>query len=408
MKFTINLVISDMNGGVVTTLTDREYTYASYTLSKNNVHSLVFNMQRCGAATIIRKFFRVTVVYKSLNCGKGKIEGDTDFVIRKINVVDSSDGTLYRFTAQSVDYMLEKRAVPWYTNTPETKKELPADDMLKEIFSEQFIGEKAIAPVLLLAEKDGVDFTADYAKARDSSRMFEVEPQTGAGVVVEKQFGWQKDLMYLFQGIADDHKEKGGDSLFFNIVRSDNENGPPYMFKTWLGVRGADRTEFVVSRKNGTLEDSELVEDYTQTVTACWSAGRGEEDNRAFSYHMDLGRATEHPLGYEEVIHDARNASDLELAHEARRRVGEGREVILLNATLNSEHYNSLYGWGDRLAYVVEGSGGEPHYGHALVNTVTVELGKNQTRPNARVQSQSRIIIRVRDEKISGLDEGAG
>lgn len=80
-----------------------------------------------------------------------------------------------------------------------------------------------------------------------------------------------------------------GEKLYFDIMYTPatNNNLAGFEFRTWVGIRGDDRTlgvaRYIVGPEQGNLTDASLVRDWENEATIAYVAGNGQDENKIYA-----------------------------------------------------------------------------------------------------------------------------
>ena len=95
-------------------------------------------------------------------------------------------------------------------------------------------------------------------------------------------------VLEVLQNIANVSNLKG-EKIYFDIVYSPAtpSNDETFTFRTWVGLRGTDRTQpnnlYIVGPEYGNLIDGVVVKDWEKEATIAYMAGSGENETRIYA-----------------------------------------------------------------------------------------------------------------------------
>ena len=222
--------------------------------------------------------------------------------------------------------LLSRRIVAYYKGESETDKTDYADDMMKEIVTEN-IGS-------------GADDYSGSGTARDlSGYNFTVQEDTSSAPSITREFAWE-NMLDALQDIAG-ASETDGTDLYFTvraIEQTDRTLG--FEFRTHVNQIYWDRTQ---SAKNplffgteyGNVENPILIYDYTEEVNYVYAGGEGEKAGRNIQVASDTDRINQSIWNRREAFVDARNEEDNDgVLAEAENYIAEEKPVITFQADI--------------------------------------------------------------------------
>lgn len=282
------------------------------------------------------------------------------FFLRKPNVYTRSTDQMemIQFYGRNGVDLLNRRYVIQAGGTQWASKTDFADDMMKEIVSEQMLYGSAL-------DETGV---VDNTRAWPSGE-FSVEAAVSAGPSVSLNFE-NKKVFDVLASIKEMTFQKNRSSpttdkrVYFNVVpvpQSANTNSPVgWRFITRSGLYGIDRTQLLeFSRNNDNIGPISYTEDHLDEVNAVFVQGNGRGETQIVKEVVDTTRAQASRWNRCEGIHSASNLVEdtaLQDAGESQLEKGrpkEGLPVEFLNSPGGPNTPRSLYGidWdlGDQL-----------------------------------------------------------
>jgi len=266
------------------------------------------------------------------------ILGEKDFLIRRTSRRTEGYGYVYTISGLCPVSKCDEYRVLYKSGTNQAKKELPADDFIKQIVLEN-LGVLATPPFRNLVG-------------------LRVEDGASLAPVVSKEFSWRNALELMIEISKD--SEKKGTPLYFDIVLDLQANPisePSLVFKTYTGLRGVDRSlgaeKLTMSIENGALLEIEVVDDRQEEATYILAAGQGEANKRLTKDAQDINRSESSIWGHRERFIDARNVEDdSNIQSEADSELELSRPKVEVFSKLgNSSEYQFLKDWnlGDRV-----------------------------------------------------------
>lgn len=319
-----------------------EIVSIDYALAENRVGVMQIRFMPCEKAEDIQEWDRFCLNFSDGCGGDPVLEGETAWYTLKIRNTRNVSGVFVTVWAYTANVLAECRSIPAYAELPQAKKTGAGDDLIKEIWLENF-GAGAVGA------SNGAMIGVP---ARDWSAHVGVEANASAAPVVSKAMSWRKQVFAVMVEIAED-STRLGTPLFFDIIK----NGRRMLFITRTVSRGENRLfgqsvePLVLSVDNGRLTESSYTRDHRDEFTFAYAAGRGEETARQHSEADDPDRIALTVFGRRETVRDARNTHDPSvLVDEARSAVVAGRPERILDVVLSPDflaEYNKTWAWGD-------------------------------------------------------------
>lgn len=270
----------------------------------------------------------------------GSIQLETVFFVRKITYTEDDQGNdIIILSGPDGNDLLQRRIAAYDAGTSYTSKSDYADDMMKEIVSENL-------------GSDATDSDRDL-----SSLNITVAGDTSSSVGVEKGFSWRNILETLIDVAA--MSSESGIDLYFDMVPkvvSASEIG--FEFQTFVHQRGQDRTYNVenpvlFSKEWGNLTSPILEEDYTDEWNYVYAGGQGEGADRVIEEQEDSKRIGASIWNRREKFSDARDLGTSDkVAYRARQKLDEGKPVKRFTCSLldtPQARYGLDWGFGDRV-----------------------------------------------------------
>jgi hypothetical protein len=279
--------------------------------------------------------------------------------IRKVKYFDDEDGgerTL--ITGYTPNYLLTSRIIAYAAGTAQADMSDYADDMLKEIVTDNL----------------GGDATGD----RDISGLnFSVDDQLGDAPRITKGFAWRK----LFDVCLDicAASEENGTRLYFEVMPywyASEAIG--FKFITYINQPGADfgtdsGQPLYFGRAWGNLVKPELEYDHSEEITHVYAGGQGEGSDRLIEEVSDTDRAEASIWNYREGFADARNEKESAgIESKAYKVLNENAPLITLSGEIvetGSRRWGLDWNLGDKV--VVEHRGISTD---AIINSLRFKL----------------------------------
>jgi hypothetical protein len=177
------------------------------------------------------------------------------------------------------------------------------------------------------------------------------------GPSIEKSFAWRK----VSTVIKDIHEQTStlGNEVFYNLALAgvDEDSVPSFVFTTYTGQPGADRTAdsgdpVIFSLELGNLRDPVLDYDYSNEENFIYVGGQGEGNERAITYVWDDARIGASQWNRREGFKDARNVDNRgNLEDEGEMRLAEMRPRIRFSGKLLDTEQSPYGTWrlGDKV-----------------------------------------------------------
>ena len=277
---------------------------------------------------------RILVYRRNTN---GSLSLDFTWLLRRFSYNTTIQGqTNIHLAGFDLNSLLDRRIIAYYAASSESSKADFADDMMKEIVTEN---------LLTNADYSGTPTTYN----RDiSSYGFSVERDLGIGPSIDKGFAW-RNVLKVLQDIQATSKQLDNE-VFFGFVPTSEKTAE---FRTWLG--NGDRTlatgvnPVVFSLAWGNLIEPRLTYDFTEENNLVYGGGRGNEDARTIATAYDEGRAVLSRLGHNEAFYNASISDDSNIVEDAaNQQLGLQRPKNILIGTLLDTPltpYGGLQGW---------------------------------------------------------------
>lgn len=352
----------------------------NYTLNVNAVGALTLTVARDAILdSWVKRDARIEL-YRTPEGGPQQLEGGTTWLLQtNTRGFSDRDGRYRRLVARTSNLLLGRRDVMYYANSAQSSKtSVAADDMMKAIVREN-LGSSA----------NGSPLVSPLAiwPSRDWSAYITVDADLGLGPSTTKAFAYRSVLSVL-QDLARSAAQDGT-PVFFDLVPS----GALFAFRTWVGVRGADRTsgatQLVISTDRGSLGGTvEVTEDWSNLVTAVAAGGQGQDAARVLGAAYNATLIGQSPFGLAEAFMDATQLSVAEsLNTEAASDLRANRPSKVLTGSLLSAD-GAVYGlnWriGDRIVAEFEND-----TFIASIDSLTVNVSGNQETVTAAIRGET-------------------
>ena len=337
MTVEYQLTLLDPRGNVVTdNLT--AFSTLEYVRKVNDVGSLTLKLPFQYPLWWFGRDYRIEV-WRFIDGYAPSLEGDTQWLIRSLELSRDGGDRILTVTANDLNHLLKRRIVAYDAGSLYADKSDYADDMMKEIVSENF-GLGCI--------------DAD----RDISDWLTIQPNFGLAMPFEKSFS-RREVLPIFQELCQDSYENGI-YCAFDIVRV---NRAVCEFRTYINQRGTDHTKLsavplLFGAKYGNLSNDVYRSDGSEEATFIYAGGQGEEDSRLIETAQDDARIGISPYGRIEGFIDARQAElaasvQAEAEAELRARIPK-RTISGKVADTTHCRYGLHYKFGDKVTVETE------------------------------------------------------
>lgn len=259
-------------------------------------------------------------VWRSIAGRPPTLDGEAIWLIRRIAFKNNAT----TITALHANHLLNRRIAAYPAGSSYTSKSADqADDLIEVIVSENF------GAGISSADRDGAETQADV------SAYLSTQPSAGLGATVAKAFTRRK-IGEVVRELCE-ASTTAGTYLTAEIVAPTENTLHLRTYATQRGVdhRATSGQPVILSPENGSLENAELVVDYTDETTFTIAAGQGEGVNRLIATASDTTRMGLSPFGRIERFVDMSNVSDAtQLQDEADAALRAGRPRITLTGDL--------------------------------------------------------------------------
>lgn len=242
---------------------------------------------------------------------------------------------------EDLNGLLHRRIVAYDSASAEANKSDLADDMMKEIVSENM----------------GASAPAD----RDLSLYLSIEGDQSQAPSINKGFS-RRILIEVFKELAQSSLE-AGTFLAFDVIANSPKSKP--IFRTYTGQRGLDRrfgvgiNPVLLSIESGNLANAKREHDHQSEVTYAYAGGQGEGASRAVGTASDPIRIARSPFGRIETFIDARMTTDsAALDDDASSAIRQGQPRQIFSGRIvetPSTKYGVQFGFGDYVSTSFKG-----------------------------------------------------
>lgn len=376
----MRLAVYDNLDNLKFSIDGKDVLNAEWSLVTNGVSQLSFSMSECDFSDQIDFWDGIRVWFSpDPSCVKPNWEGDTVFFVLDIDDTDAEEeddlGDRYEFTCYSADILLESRAIPYFTGTSQAEKSGPADTIILELAEEGF-GATSITPV---GPTSISSLPPGYFDSRDWSEFITIDT-SDSGLAPDSNnasFAWNGSLFDSMARVASE-SEESGHKLYFGFECPPSRK---MVFKVYNIARGSDLSSSVVlSKANGRLTRTRYVRSVRNERTVAWTPGRSSGSVRTVGFHKDDDRVKKHRFGWRETIARSANESVPNSLNGAAESAVEKGPENFLTCVVNTEYYNDVWGWGDRVRFAhrnIVRSG--------TIDSVTVSVEAGEASINATI-----------------------
>jgi len=308
-------------------------------------------------------------IWRVPDSGSPYLDTETLWLIRRV-VYKTGPPAVWEITAYDLNHILTRRIVDYNSNNAFSDKVMAADDMGKQVISENF-GAGAT---------DTTRSIAAYLSIQASSAL---------APSIRMDFSRQ-NVFKVLQDIADASYQNGTYLVFDVVCKTPPAFGafPVLEFRSYVKYRGVDRTttlsnqnQLLIGTDFGNLSEGVVDEDATNEITRGIALGQGIDSVQAVARTDDLARQAESPFG---LIENARSASGAlvaaDLTAQSQAEVRSGIPKITVSGKFVSGTgllYGLDWNWGDLVTAQVNGisqvchvQGIKVHYGRDSGETV--------------------------------------
>ena len=243
---------------------------------------------------------------------------------------------IVQLIGNDVNDLLRRRIVSFYAEGTEASKTNNADDMMKEIVTENMI------------DNDDYDTTTPDPTRSLSGINLTVQSDLSDGDSITKGFSW-RNLLGVLQDIQATSKADGNE-VFFGLVAATPTS---LEFRTKTGQWGNNRTvstgvnPVVFSQERGNLIDPSLNYVYTDEINKVYAGGQGQTTDRNIQTAQDDTRINESAVGLREGFASSSNQTDAAVSADAQDELARSRPKLIFNGSI-ADTPQSRYGldWG--------------------------------------------------------------
>jgi hypothetical protein len=233
-------------------------------------------------------------VWRGYGYGPERLEGETVFLIRKMDTFVGPGGELYlEVTALDAKSILDARIVAALSGSAYAKKTAAGDTLMKAVVREHLSS-----------------LAVDATRALASS-FFAVDGDTSLGASITLEFA-KESVLSVCQKAAQ-ASAQALTPLYFDVVLA-NQATRTLQFRTYTTARGTTRT-LVFSQDRRNLVNARLSEDYTGQRTYAYAYGPGEAALQIIGTASDATEIALRPVGRRETNSDSRNGTVLATAN---------------------------------------------------------------------------------------------
>lgn len=378
MPSTYEIWLSDDSGNRIALLSD--YAFLSYSRSAIGFGTLEIGLPYLPLAKRLSPVFqpdRMIEVWRSPDTGY-PLRLEQVYFLRKPKIYTRQDGMqLIVFYGRDPKDLLRRRYVVQASGTSWTRKTDYADDMMKEIVTEQMLHDSALDP-------DGV---VDNSRAYPDGEFF-VQGELSLGPTLIQNFA-DRNVLDVLKDIRDATEQKALEDvanrkIYFDVVplsygtreiaildeedstlaildeagypildetSSPNSSHIGFRFETFAGLRGQDRTQGVIfSQENNNLKDPYYTKSHLEEINTIIVKGFGRGDSREYDMLEDNNLVNASRWNRCEGYVDASNEPDqTNLADAGRDALWKGApdeeiSAVFLNVPGGPDSPRSLYG----------------------------------------------------------------
>lgn len=351
MSATYDVVIRKPLGNFIASACQRDFLVLDYTLKLNAVGAMSIVLPADRYPDDLFDQDNRIEIWRKPRGGINYLEAETCWFVNRIESTRATTTLI----AETANALLKRRLVTYQDTISEAnvkKLNMPLDDMLKEIVS----------------ENTGIATTGSYTiPAPDTQRFLtpylSIEADAGLWLPTTDR-RVTHDILFDV-AVANVEKQNGrvpGDFYFFDIVQiaNDGVTNPFLELRTYELVRGTDRRGFVtVSEDEQTLTNARLIRDWSQSYNRIYAGGPGEAAARIFALAQDPTLAATlltNPFALREKFYDGRKAKDLtetQASADKEYDKEENHPFKQLDGTLTESacnQYGRTFFFGDRIS----------------------------------------------------------
>lgn len=334
-----------------TLITNLPIIEGEYTLVERDVGTLSLTLPLTVPLSALQKDARILL--RPFYGGSGGIEGDATWLIRRVRQTFGNREQRIEVAAVHANHLLSRRVVAYASGSGEASKSGPADDLMKDIVTENFVSPTDTARTM-----SGITVASDLGAAPTVSMAFS-----------------RRNVLSVLQDLADAAAALGT-YLGFEV----RTVGTSLVFLTYTQQRGVDRrvgsgNYLRVSPSTGGIAESSLEYDWTDEATFVYALGGGIAEDRSVGSAQNAAAERLSPFGRIEDTYQDNGSDDVSiLDYAAASALYERRAIIRYEATSQEAPgflYGINYGWGDFLTVSDFGAQFD-----VRVNPVNVRFGR--------------------------------
>lgn len=313
-------------------------------------------------------------IYRQVD-GVSTLVGDTCWFLRKYELaIDSDCNTEITLTFYDTIHLLTRRVIAWSgvltSNYPSQIRErlddtlwwiayfnfgpgtaepnyiapgadpaIPANFYGPGIPAGNFIGPPTEPAIASWQFKEYGTVEADLVNRQFNIGLVNIPPNQSTITTDTHNFE-QITLLQAMQDVANSSQQQG-ESLWFDILYtpSTTTTQAQFNFKTWVGIRGSDRTtgtnRIIIGPEYGTLTDSKVVKDWENEKTLVYIGGQGENELRSFAAVSNNPQPTCPFYPIEAAISENSGDSTVQI-HNAPELEAAGRAFLYENRAIET------------------------------------------------------------------------
>lgn len=352
------IFVDDSSGNRI--LLPSDWITVDYVRVENDVGTLVLVLPANNYPRSLFKKDGLIEVWRVPDVGLTYLDTNTVWMIRRVKYI-AGPPALWEITAYDLNHLLKRRIVDYNAGNTFTEKLAAADDMGKQIVSENFGAGASDA-------------------TRSIAAYLNIQANATLAPVIRKSIS-RLNVLQVLQDIAITSYQNGT-YLVFDIVCTQLPIGPgstlEFEFRSYIGQRGINRTpssvtaQFLFGPDFGNLTDTVLDEDSSNEVTRGISTGQGVDEIQAVARATDTTRSGESPFNLIEAVRAASSAlvaSDLTADAQAELRAGIPiKQMTGKIASTSGFQYGIDWNWGDLMTEQLNGTSANVHVTGVHVN----------------------------------------
>lgn len=366
------IVYLDPSGGYIDTI--YKFVRLEYNRNENKIGSLTLDLPPIYPAGFFKVDGRLEVYVKDIENNAEYLDGETQYFIRLVRekTDEQKQKTIHILAHDAID-ILDRRVVPYASETAYCKKTNHAELMIKEIMRENFGAS---------ATDTNRDITAWMTIQADFNQTT---------VDMTKTFAYQK-VLPLIQDICDESRDENNEYLCFDVVRVSEKL---LQFRTYIGQRGSNRgmsspSPLIFSYENLGLSYSSIAFDSSEERNFIYAGGQGERDDRVIKTAANWDRIGLSPFNrFEDFFNASHNETADAVQSDANAQLAKMAAKISFNGHIMQRQkliFGVHYNFGD---IVVAKIGDHTFDVHLTGFSRLSEEGKSETTIFARSMEDS-------------------